>query len=180
MQFFPLRFSFWECGKWKKFLIFPSFFPHGGLSSSPRTIFHGGSGWSLASLKGFLPLEIAEKLSGIAIFEYSWFGLLLWNSACFKGRGLWEPVQSRLKHGVSTLAAELTDAELALLLRAMPSPTQTLSGAHHSILNTQNKTRGSKPSNLFYHFDNPWNVVCWPLVVIQATRDVACLLDPES
>lgn len=103
---------------------------------------------------------IEEKWSGIAIFEYSWFGLLLWNSACFEGRGLWDPTQSRLKHRVSALAAGLSDTEPALLPLAAPSPTQTPFGAHHSTPNIQNKTRGSKPSNLSYHFGSHWNVVC--------------------
>lgn len=104
-----------------------------------------------SKLGNLLSPGIEEKWSGIAIFEYSWFRLLLCNSACFKGRGLWDPVQSRLKHSVSTLAVGLSDTEQALLPPAMPSPTQTPTGAHHSTLNTQNKTRGSKPGNLSHH-----------------------------
>lgn len=113
-----------------------------------------------SKLENLLSPGIEEKWGGIAIFEYSWFRLLLCNSACFKGRGLWDPVQSRLKHSVSTLAVGLSDTERALLPPAMPSPTQTPTGAHHSPLNTQNKTRGSKPGNLSHHFGSPWNVVC--------------------
>lgn len=106
------------------------------------------------------------------IFEYSWFGLLLWKTACFKGCGLWDPVESKLKYNVSTLAAGLTDTELALLPLAMPSPTQTLSGAHHSALNTP-KTKRVAPNPVIYltTFVVPgmWFADLWWLSKLQET-----------
>lgn len=56
----------------------------------------------------------AAKGGGIATFEYSLFGLLLYNSPCFQGCGPWDPVLSSLKQSVSTLAAGLSDTEVAL------------------------------------------------------------------
>ena len=111
-------------------------------------------------LGNLLAAGSAAKWGGIAAFEYSWFGLLSYNSACFKGRGPWGPVLSRLKQSVSTLPVELSDTELALCHRQCHQLLKPRTGADHSTLNKQNKTRGPKPTNLSYHFSSSWNVVC--------------------
>lgn len=155
MQFFLLRFSLSEWGKWKKFLIFPTSFQpiqQGVLSSSPQTLFHREPEWSLASLESSLPLELQKNwvvllflnIPGLDYFmEFSLF------------QRTWR-VGSYAKQARAWCFYPCSRAEwhrTGFLPLAMPSPTQTpVPGAHHSTQSTQNKARGSKPSNLFYHF----------------------------
>lgn len=84
-------------------------------------------------------------------------------------------MQSRLGHGVSTLAAGLSDTEPAFCHWQCHHLLKLLCLGHTTALRAL-KTKHVAPNPVIYFTTSvsPWNVVCWPLVVIQATRDVAC------